>query len=511
MRDDSFMPVEDQAIDMFSSIAGDAALRDDGTCNHNMNPDDVLGGDFADGDCIWHDNDDATDVNGNLITSEDVAPGTTRTFYAWIGSKDGDVFDADKFTAQTASSQARYAQDDLRITDTINTHAEPTAEGDKVNLNSTRTVTFTVQLRNMSSGTNVARAGVQFRVEYRQGPETATDARNQRSYVNTHEDLLTTDEDGKVTFTITGPTPNSASGQSRDDDVVFTELDATGAATARTAEGAVSWSEEVIVLRKTTLETPTYVVAGNPSVGAIVRLWDQYGNPHRSRSGQTADITIDGTEETGRNVISRGYARWARGLTNKTAGAVVVVSYDNVIAYSRDANGYLLDTNDDQIDGDGDAANGVQPTTNVLDSTGTLRTTIVAVYDDSTPAAGTDPVTVPRGGPNNVQVVQPANSTQNSAYIVTHVMADDNKYLADINGEGDGVADVVFTYDSDDTFIDSSGGEGVPISMERFEALIDNATGVANTATTSDNVMVQAVVYNADGTSVFTITAINTS
>ncbi|MXZ24583.1 MAG: hypothetical protein F4Y80_06875, partial [Caldilineaceae bacterium SB0665_bin_21] len=202
MRDDSFMPVEDQAVDIFSSIAGDAALRDDGTCNHSSNPDDVLGGDFADGDCVWNDNDDATDVDGNLITSETVAAGTTRVFYAWIGSSNGDAFDADKFTAETASSSAKYAHDGLKISDTINLHAEPTADGDKVNLNSTRTVTFTVQLTSDEAG-DVARPGVQFRVEYRQGPEAADDPRDIRTYVNTHEDLLTTDEDGKVTFTIT--------------------------------------------------------------------------------------------------------------------------------------------------------------------------------------------------------------------------------------------------------------------------------------------------------------------
>ena len=510
MRDDSFMPVEDQAIDIFSSIAGDDALRDDGTCNHSMNPDDVLGGDFADGDCVWNDNDDATDVDGNLFTSETVAANTTRVFYAWIGNEDGDAFDSDKFTAVTASSSARYAHDMLKVTDDINLHAEPTDEGDKVNLNSTRTVTFTVQLRNMDNAADVARSGVQIRVEYRQGPEATGDARDIRTYVNTHEDLLTTDDEGKVTFPITGPTPNpNVSGQARDDDLVFSELDPDTGAVVRTATAAVSWSEEVIVLRKATLETPTYVLAGNPSIGALVRLWDQYGNPHRSRRGQTVDITIGvdaGTnlaEGSDRPVISRGYARWARSMPTLAAGAPVEVSYADLVAYSRDANGYLLDSAGAQID-DPDRT-GTQPTTDIMDDAGALLGSLHEVY---TIAAIVPPnaALTHEDTPGSVEVVNRANSTHTAEYTVTHVMADDNQYLADSDSGTTGT-DVVFTYDSDDTFIDSRVSEGKPISMEKFEELIDdNPDGVANTNTSGSEVTVQAVIYNIDGVSVFRVT-----
>ena len=86
-------------------------------------------------------------------------------------------------------------------------------------------------------------------------------------------------------------------------------------------------------------------------------------------------------------------------------------------------------------------------------------------------------------------------------------MGDDNQYLAGFEATADGT-DVVFTYDSDDTFIDSRKSEGTPISMERFEELIDNnPNGDANNVTAGNQVQVQAVIYNIDGTSVFRITS----
>ena len=305
MRDDTFGAVEDQAIDIFSSTAGDSALRDDGTCNFSQDPDDVLGGDFVEDDCVWDDNDDATDVDGNLIMDDDVAAGKTRTFYAWIGNEDGDKFDSDKFTAQTASASAKHAQDSVRISSTINRHAFFDAEGQKVDLRATSSVTFTVQLRNSEVNANVERAGVKFRIQYQRGS----------GYTNTHEDEQVTNDMGQVSFTVNAPTDTKAD-NSRNDDITFSELHpVTGAVvTAGVVMEDVQWVEEIPVLTKTTLETPTYVLAGNPSVSALVRLWDQYGNPHRSRAGQTADITIgsgDGSEDA-RNVISRGYARWSR-------------------------------------------------------------------------------------------------------------------------------------------------------------------------------------------------------
>ena len=512
MRSDSFGAVEDQAIDIFTSTAGDKALRNDGTCNFSSDPDDVLGGDLVDGDCVWDDNDDATDVDGNLIMEYDVGPGSTMTFYSWIGSEDGDKFDSDKFTAQTAMASAKHAQDSHGKSSTINRHAFADMNGQKVDLRSVNSVTFTIQLRNDEANVNVERAGVKFRVRLDQGPETG------RSYTNTHEDELVTNDEGQVSFTITGPT-NTSSDNSRLDDILFEELDSDGNVANSTSED-INWVEEIPVLTKTTLETPTYVLNGNPSVNAVVRLWDQYGNSHRSRAGQSADITI-GTDDTDddetatRTVISRGYARWSRkpGATQDiAAGAPIVVSYEGVTAYRRDANGYLVTDALVQIDGDAGTP-GTQPVTGIYQDPDVddpqLWTDIDPVYGDSAPA-NVDGGHQYRAGDGSVHVVDTANSASvDTTLHVTHVMAKNNKFLTRAADETN--ASLVFSYDDDDTFIDRSGAEGREVSMEKFESLIDSDDDpgtVANgtDAGTEDDVTVVVLVYDADGTSVFTVT-----
>ena len=467
MRDDEFMPVEDQAIDVFSSNVGDDALRKDGTCNFSADPDDVLGGDLVNGDCVWSKNDDTTDEDGNLIVVDsdvDVDAGRIKTFYAWIGSKEGAKFDADTVDEQTTMVSARYAQDALKITSTIPGNAHAHANGQKVDPRVVSSVTFTVQLHsdtkmNVTGDGAVARSGVKFRVDYK----------HDGAYANTHQAELVTDADGKVSWTVTAPADNPRiAGQTRSDDIVFRELHPTTGAVVRTKAEDIYWTEEIPVLRKTTLATNTYVLAGKPSVGATVRLWDQYGNSHRSRSGQTADITIGGGEGNNapRTVNSRGIARWSRSVT-ATAGTPISVSYNNVIAYSRDANGYLLTSGGIQIDGN-DQVDGIQPTTSIYSTGTTLRNGLSAVYDNSTPAEQA------RDAAKSVHVVNSANSASvDTSLRVTHVLAGEDKFLARANADNSDNPNLVYSYDSDDTFINRTGDEGQEISMALFELLID--------------------------------------
>ena len=514
MRSDKFGAMEDQAVDIFSSTAGDSALRNDGTCNFSSDPDDVLGGDLVDGDCVWDDNDDATDVDGNLIMDDEVPAGKTRTFYAWIGSDDGDKFDSDKFTAQTTSASAKHAQDMLKISSTINRHAEDTADGQKVDLRGVSSVTFTVQLRNMEANANVERAGVKFRVRYDRGA----------GYTNTHEDELVTNDEGQVSFMITRPTDGKGD-DARLDDIRFDELHPETGASVDDVIEDINWVEEIPELTKTTLETSTYVLAGNPSVNAVVRLWDQYGNSHRSRAGQTADIEIGEDTDTDatadenvdeRNVISRGYARWSRkpaASQTVAAGTPIEVSYEGVIAYDRDADGYLLDAQEEQLDNV--EVTGTQPITSIYLNDGTtLVTDLVEVYDNDTPdsTAAAFGSYAPRAGPNNVHVVNTASSASTGTHTVTHLMVKDNKFLA-LAGNTGGNPTLVFSYDDGDTFIDSTagtGGEGREVSMERFQTLMDQDDDhdtVGNGATPTDAaVEVEVVIYNADGISVFRVT-----
>ena len=100
-------------------------------------------------------------------------------------------------------------------------------EGHKVDLSAVDEVTFVAQLID-DDGEDVARAGIEIRVEYRQGKEgrEGTVPRDLRSYVNSHEFEGETDENGQVSFTVEGPDDNRRiNDQTRADDVVFVAED----------------------------------------------------------------------------------------------------------------------------------------------------------------------------------------------------------------------------------------------------------------------------------------------
>ena len=343
VRDDSFTPTEDQSVDIFSSASpSNMGLRKDGTCNFNVAADPVFAGDLSvEGDCEWNDNDEATDANGNIIVSGEVNEGSTRVFYAWIGSKDGEKFDADDVDEVLVSVKAKREQETLKGGSDINEHALNVGWGQQVDLRNGRDVTATAQLKD-TNGNDVERAEISIRVEYRQGDlETgAVDgdagARDDRSYVNTHEATLVTGDDGSVSFSVSPPDNNSRdNGQYRTDSVVFIELDANGNNTDRDAEVKIHWIEETPVLSSDSIDAPVYVLEGEPTVSSTVRLWDQYGDSIRSHARQQVGITYTDSEgaddatvmSATRQVISRGYARWATKI-EVDENNTVTVTYD---------------------------------------------------------------------------------------------------------------------------------------------------------------------------------------
>ena len=535
VRTDEFGAVEDRSVDVFSSASANEGLREDGTCNFGTNADDVNFGDFITGDCVWDDNDDATDVDGNLILDENVDQGESRIFYAWIGDDDGDKFDADTADEETASVTAKKEQTSLAVTSTINKYADAgygedldsTADGhqthgQKVDLGAVSEVTFTAQLKD-DADADVKRAGVKVRVEYRQGAET-DGPRDSRGYVNSHEAELETDENGQVSYTIQGPTDNRrVTNQTRADDILF-EVEGLP-----TGSEDVYWVEEDPVLTTSTLELPTYVVAGtSSSIRATVYLWDQYGNPHQSHRSQKAVITIGAdavptvtdpptadSNTSIRPVISRGYASWRNALAT-TAGAAVNAVYD-VRMLLRNSNGIAVqDGSDDNLDdndtayndgrvitADSDTATAVydadgnalsrpgpsQGYRNILaPDTTDLFTTRAILYNGETTTA----TALNNDGSGTVQVVARAVSTDVDATTAMTVFNGDleGEFLVDTDADGD--ADRVYSYDDDDIFIDSTGAEGVEITMARFAAEIKDG---GNT--------IEVLAYDIDGTSIF--------
>ena len=82
VRDDSFAPVEDQAVDWFyTDDSEDKGLQNNGECD--------FGEILSSGDCEWEEgSDDETNRDGNIFEDRIRAtPGEAMTFYAWIGSR----------------------------------------------------------------------------------------------------------------------------------------------------------------------------------------------------------------------------------------------------------------------------------------------------------------------------------------------------------------------------------------------------------------------------------------
>ncbi len=461
---------------------------------------------------------------------------SSRLIYAWIGAKDGDKFDIDTADEATVSVTAKKEQTQIDVGSTINMHADTayTAsanryaanEGAKVDLGAVDEVTFTAQLQD-EDGADVKRAGIAVRVEYLQGSEgTGTgnagddgvNPRDLRNFANTHAAEGVTDDNGQFSFTVQGPADDRrVSDQIRADDILFI-VDGL-----EDGPGSILWVEEDPVLTSTTVESPTYVLAGASSgVRTTVYLWDQYGNPHQSHRSQKAEITIgDNTvadNSSIRQVISRGYASWRHVLT-AAANVPVPVEYD-VRMLLRNSSGVAVQaTADPDANGQvgGTAVDDLNTTYNdgrVITSDGTT-----VVHDTTTSNALTRPGTGQEytnilntsahdlfdsresdrtvDGTDSVQVVDRAVSTNvgNDVMIIIAALVDDDEFLADTTSGGDNNAELVYSYDSDDIFIDSTGSEGVEITMASFEGKIGRATNPVTP--------IQVIAYDVDGTSIF--------
>ena len=106
---------------------------------------------------------------------------------------------------------------------------------------------------------------------------------------------------------------------------------------------------------------------------------------------------------------------------------------------------------------------------------------------DNDPASATD------DGEDMVQVVARAVSTDVDAGMTITNGTLEGEFL--VNNDDDSNADLVYSYDSDDIFIDSTGDEGVEITMDSFITKI------------KDGGTIEVVAYDADGTSIFRLTA----
>ena len=424
------------------------------------------------------------------------------------------------------------------------------------------------------------------------------------TYRNTLEADLVTNEKGQIEFTVTAPNNSGSNNDDRSDTVTFTGyhpgkgrkvIDAP-------ANRGIRWAERPTVLTTTVLSVDDYVLERRDEarVNAVVTLYDQYGNSHRSHSSQKVLIAIgSNTDENGgqlaagvegeadgvptnellimvdgegtstvenmalRGVVSRGFARWARTAPGESNQLITVVYDVRQLARNSDGVAVQLDDDDDlaelDIDdlhityNDGRVAAASSVTDGNVIPTGDVRYHIDDDDDSSTPATdddGTEGADTPAAASDTltevlitrnindavriramlstdardlhvnadprvlevremgkaVPIVIKADSNDvDDEVTVTHIFADDDVFLADnttATDDDDANPELVYSYDSDDLYIDTSieGGDGAEISMEKFEARLGG-----NFNNIDIHAVVEVLVYDVDGQSIFRI------
>jgi hypothetical protein len=506
VRDDNFAAVVDQPVDHFNSNADDGGL-DDGACS------DV--DDAVNGDCEWTEDDDFTNGDGNLILpGESTMEGKTRVYYAWIGDEDGDTFDADDADYDSVSITAMKDEEALKATSTINEEAEDD-DGTQVDLDKVSSVTVTVQLVDADNGETgadagpdddakaVARSGQDITVSVSQtnDPNANGEADGATpTFSSTKVATLTTDDDGKVTYTVEGPEDDNdnnevqldddknadpdveelavaddvANLENRIDVLTFTYVtaDNDGTPTVSMVTYTIRWSEANSVTAKVKATASDYVIVesdGDARVSSMVIFYDQYGNGYRQGSGQKVGIEY-GTDpgemrknaQTGdlepydpvANVNGNGVARRGKTLEDQSAGTPIPVVYTEDAPDTEDAVELPPGVDDN------------------LDDAPTIQVVTEADTDD------TD------AGPKDIHTLY----------------ADDNEFTVQETGGDD--ADTLYSYDSDDTFI----MDGETITMDKFEELLANQPDDDNGDAVPNAAVVNVVIYQPDGLSIFEVT-----
>ena len=278
LRDSDFGPIEGQLVDIFRSDDESGGLDDEGACVPRL----------VSGDCTWGVGDSATDRRGNIWVTGRVEEDSTAVFYAWIGAQQGAVFDADEVDEATVSITPQRAESAMMVTSDVREQAD----GNTVHLGRTRSVTLTVQLVDFDEKA-VHRPGIGIEVSLEQLFDGTLAVRDRDEPL-----LLTTDEEGKATFRVEGLEDDEGdTDQNRTDRFTFRYLseELTGLQVPDVLV-SIQWLEASPQTHKAVARVPDYlrVSAEEVTIRASVTLYDQYGNGHRTGSGQQVGITISG-------------------------------------------------------------------------------------------------------------------------------------------------------------------------------------------------------------------------
>ena len=508
VRDDSFAAVADQTVEIFGSDAG--AFDEDGACK------------TATGSCTWNDGnaERLTDESGNITADGGAARGKTHVYYAWIGSEDEEKFDVDDTAHVSASVVSMNEEQALKVTTSISKNAD----GFTADLDKGGSVTVTVQLVDTAietgdnagaaadSAKNVARAGIEISVGVKRSTDPESDGVDDTDivYNNSAVTTLTTDEDGKATFVVDAPADDddkndqqigdvddatqdpptrhdaAANLENRDDEITFTYKAVEGrAGSAAAVSITIQWKEDNPVTTSASSSAPAYVLPdkdGDLAITASLTLYDQYGNGIREGGvGQQAAIGIgldaadiepatDGTDNV--NVNRNGVAT-RRVVIKKTTDPANNVPGTPVFVGFNERPQIDDDDADDIVNND--------------------QTDVTAITGDDNLA-----------GHKSVQVVTQADDDDVGVVVVNALRNDQDEFLANsVSTVATGDSDLVYSYDSDDTFVNSvedDPSEGELLTMVEFEDMLDDFTVGGTRA------VVDVVVYKPDGSSIFRVT-----
>ncbi|MXX63863.1 MAG: hypothetical protein F4Z36_02120 [Acidimicrobiia bacterium] len=205
VRDADFLPVNEAAVDTFYHKTGDniEPFNDNGNCNDVvMGKCDDLGGYL-------------TDADGNFALP--LTPGINATkgdykVYVWTG-QDGETFDSDDHSAQTADIRVNNDASTVKVTTThgdtlVGDNTENIEEGDLAKFG--ETVTVTIQLQDQDEE-DVAKPDIPIILTVTKNLGSDADPDNpDLDAVSTESSTMTrpTDDDGKIQLTYTKNDPN---------------------------------------------------------------------------------------------------------------------------------------------------------------------------------------------------------------------------------------------------------------------------------------------------------------
>lgn len=272
LRDDDFAPTGEVAVDWFYTAHPDGGLEDDGTCDQDR----ILGG----GDCVWDDdNDQVTDLDGNLFGYLDATPGATMSVYAWVGRRDGQAFDRDSVSFIKAQAKSEKGADSLSVQHNVPANAARIGRNGAflVDMDRRSSVEFTIQLLDQG-GTPLAREGtpIGIEVESREVRVEASDVSRGRpdpDLVRTggktiEETTVTTDQNGSATFDLRGPI--------REERLDIVTIESTCCADQI---HQIAWSDgdPVLVTARPDFELYQHRDGGRIAFTVKYDLYDQYG------------------------------------------------------------------------------------------------------------------------------------------------------------------------------------------------------------------------------------------